>query len=239
MAYRGRMATLASVIRRARLELGDEFEPFMTTTVADGVSTAVDLPGHPVSATNLQVLIDGVAVTTGWTLDERNGVLTFDVPPDVDTAIMVIGQRVWYFGDSDWEIFAREAATFHLHGRETTLAGLPEVEEPLVAWLAVIEAVWSLIGNSAGDIDIRTPEGVSIPRTQRTMYLTEYAERLRARYRDYSAQLNVGLHRMEVVTARRVARSTGRLVPVYRAQELEDPSPRERIYPAIPKGLIR
>lgn len=231
------MATLDQIVARARVELGDIAKPFSSSVVADGSTTSVELNNSPVSS-DITVTVDG-APASNWTLNPREGVLAFDSPPPANSTITVAGSTFWYFLEEDWTMFAEEAIVFHLHNRETNLFGMASIETPLVAWLTVIEAVWTLIGSSATDLDIYSPEGVSIPRSQRTRYLTEYAERLRARYLEHAAQLNVGLNRVEVLNVRRRARSTGKLVPINRSQEFEDPTPRERIYPQIPSGLVR
>jgi hypothetical protein len=46
----------------------------------------------------------------------------------------------------------------------------------------------------------------------------------------------MGLSALEQYRLRRVAKMTGRYVPVYIDREFDDPRPPERVYPPIPEG---
>ena len=57
-------------------------------------------------------------------------------------------------------------------------------------------------------------------------------------YNGRAAALNIGLERLEMVTLRRVSKTTNRLVPIYKEREIEDTGPVERLWPPIDPGVI-
>jgi len=57
-------------------------------------------------------------------------------------------------------------------------------------------------------------------------------------YQQQARALNIGLERIEMMSLRRVSRTTGYLVPVYRERELGDYGPIERQFPEISHGDI-
>jgi hypothetical protein len=87
------------------------------------------------------------------------------------------------------------------------------------------------------DVDVSTPEGISIPATQRFRQATEMAGHLAQVYTDEAAMLGVGLNKVEQFWLRRVAYLTNRLVPILREREVDDPHPPLRLLPPIPAGL--
>lgn len=114
-----------------------------------------------------------------------------------------------------------------------TMKTLPEVEESLVAYLATIEALWALSTDAATDVDIQSAEGTYIQRSQRYRQLLQQIDMLTEKYTMLCKQLNVGLFRIEVSTLRRVARSTNRLVPLFKPREYDDSSMPVRMLPPI------
>lgn len=102
------------------------------------------------------------------------------------------------------------------------LNNLPDIEEPLVALLATIEALWALSTDASTDVDIQTAEGTVVPRGQRYRQILQQIDMLTEKYRSVCAQLNVGLYRIEVSNLRRVSRTTNRLIPVYVEREYDD-----------------
>lgn len=57
------------------------------------------------------------------------------------------------------------------------------------------------------------------------------------RAKEMEDNLNIGLSRLEQYQVRRISMTWNRLVPIYRAKEIGDNSPIERIWPAIPTGV--
>lgn len=235
------MATTAGILTRVRLELADQGQSFSTTAISDGVTLRYELPMQPVSAFGLSVnsIINGTPAALTYTLDAQNGVITLATAPANGVTINTQGTAYRYFSDADITTFINTAVSQHLHnrtdpyGRPVTLATLPSVEDYLIALLATIEALYVLLTDTSYDIDIITPEGVSIPRSQRRQALMQLIEERQTQYKELAAALNVGLNRIEMFTLRRISRSTGKLVPVYVAQELDDIQPARRVYTPI------
>ena len=99
--------------------------------------------------------------------------------------------------------------------------------------LATIEALWDLSTDASLDVDVHTPDGKSVPRSQRYAQMRNQITVLEERYNDLCAQINVGLHRMETLNLRRTSRQTGRLVPVWESREYDDTTPARRILPPV------
>jgi hypothetical protein len=57
-------------------------------------------------------------------------------------------------------------------------------------------------------------------------------------YERQAKSLNIGLERIEIMNLRRVSRSTNRFVPIYKAKELGEYGPIERLFPEVSKGTI-
>jgi hypothetical protein len=233
------MTTEADVLARVRLELADPLTPFESTVVGDGVTRRYELPSSPVSASTVLAFLTAATpgavptATTGFTLDVDAGVITLQTPLGVGDTLTVRGSASKYFTDDELLLFIRTAVGQHLNNRGLTLATMPPVEDYLVALLATVEALYALMNDAAFDIDVSTPEGVGIPRSQRFRQLQEMVEIRKSQYTEMASALNVGLNRIEVTDLRRVSRSTGRLVPVYLSQELEDRQPPVRVFTPI------
>ncbi|NIY68051.1 hypothetical protein SMALB_6129 [Streptomyces malaysiensis] len=169
--------------------------------------------------------------------------------------LIVRGVSTGLFTDVDLEQYIGDAVKQHAYGRSLTtryrdahgfirydhkpigLENLPAIEEPLVAYLAAINCLWTLATDAATDIDISTAEGTFVPRTQRYRQLMQHigdaTTGLQGRYNALAQQLNVGLGRIEMFTARRVSRTTNRLVPVFVEREYDDSSMPKRLLPPI------
>ena len=119
-------------------------------------------------------------------------------------------------------------------GRAINVATLPQLEEYPVAVYATTLALYTLATDASFDIDIQAPDGVSIPRSERYRQLMEMMQARQAQYRDLCAQLGIGLYGIEVFTLRRVSKATGRYVPVYKPQEVDDRSFPQRVHTKLP-----
>ena len=223
------MTTSAEIISRVRLEISDTASPFISTARGDGQTTVFDLPAAPVATAGLSVTVDDVQVAD-YELDGKSGSISFETPPTVGAAIQVNGLGYRFFTDAELSYFVDNAAKQHLHHRGLTLATMPPVEDYLVTLLASIEALYALLNDAAYDINVNTPEGVSVPRNQRFQQLMEMIQLREKQYKELSEALNVGISRVEQFTLRRISRTTGRLVPVYKPREIEDSRPPERVF---------
>ena len=99
---------------------------------------------------------------------------------------------------------------------------------------AAVKGLVSLLVEMARDVDTSSPEAVSLPLTQRYRQVEDllYGPRgLVAEYKNRAAMLNVGLEMIETITATRVSKTTGRLVPVYEPREWDDAGRPVRVFP--------
>ena len=84
--------------------------------------------------------------------------------------------------------------------------------------LAEINALWRMAIDASTDVDIQTAEGTNIERSQRYCQLMGMIDELTTHYMQWCGQLNVGMFRDETLEMRRVSQTTGRLVPLFKAQ---------------------
>ena len=235
------MATIPDLITRARLELGDQAKPFQRQYEGDGVTTRLETPRKPLAPNTLTLTLKSSTASTtllqgtGFTTDDANGIVTLTNPVPVGTVLTISGSAYEYFTDDEWTTFVSTAVTEHLHGRpfDEDLTSLPQVEEHPVAIYATVQALYVLVNEAASQIDISTPEGVSIPRRQRYEQLSTMLAARMDQYNKIAGALNVGLWRIEMFDLRRVSRTTNRLVPLYQDQEFEDSGPPMQVFPVI------
>ncbi|MEU1816095.1 hypothetical protein ABZ543_12990 [Streptomyces roseifaciens] len=259
------MADTASIIKRIRSEIGDFASPFLDTFLGGDELSSYDLSQVNVREVTATVTTAKPPATTvltpetDYVLDVHEGriVLLNPVysPLHHGQTMVVRGSSDGMFTDADLQMYIDDAMNQHTYGRQYTrrykdqygfirywsepytLDNLPKVEEPLVAYLAAINVLWTLATDAATDIDISTAEGTFVPRTQRYRQLMQHigdaTSGLQGRYNQLAQQLNVGLGRIEMFTLRRVSRTTNRLVPIFRAREYDDASMPERLLPPI------
>lgn len=255
------MATEADIIKRVRLELGDQPEPFRQTYRGTGFQDEFDLPSERISTTGLKVyktdpatlVSTDLVLDSGFTLDVENGVLHLTPPLDKDWLLTAEGVAFGLFTDEELATFIHEALIQHTAGSgqydvtryrdssgfiryeriQKDLSNLPEEETHLVAILATIEVLWALSTDAATDIDITTSEGTHIPRSQRFQQLRLQIDTLTDKYQTLSMLMGVGLYAVGVSNLRRVSRTNNRLVPLYVSREYDDNTPPIRITPRI------
>jgi hypothetical protein len=241
------IATLISFVRR---DIGDPPENFQTNTLCDGTATWFDLPKTNINPTGLivNVVSPSGTVTTlqtapngsDYTADYENGQLLLTVAPANSSTLLVTGQCWSLFTDSDLTQLCMDSVYQHCYQqyiterfrdnfgfityRETAknLNNIPQVEQPLLIMLSVINALWVLATDTASDVDIQTAEGTTINRAQRYTQIMGHIAELTQRYQDFCGELNVGLFRSETLNLRRVSKWTGRLVPIFRDREYDD-----------------
>ena len=229
------MATLSSLIDRVRVELGDLGQSFVTQVVADGSTNRFRLHYAPLDAGGVTVFKNGVDISNECSVEESTGVLVTDVLPDDGDEFTVSGTYYRYFTQAEMVSLVSDALTQHTAhstdpvGRKVTVTNLPVIEEYPVAIYAVTLALYTLATDSAFDIDIQAPDGVTIPRTERYRQLMEMVQTRREQYRELCTHLGIGMYKIDVFALRRISKATGRYVPLYKPQEVDDRSFPQRV----------
>jgi hypothetical protein len=234
------VATLASLSSRLRSEIGDLSRSFAENFTGDGITSRFQLSEAPVNGPTLVVKVNGADASEAVTIEEATGLLIFDSAPANNAVVLVTGTTYKYFTDSEIEYYVNTA--FREHARTTTdsngtlvtLNTLPAVDEYPLILLASTMALYTLATDAAFDIDIISPDGVSIPRSERFRQLSEMIQSRKDQYKELSAVLGVGMYRTEVFTLRRISRMTNRYIPVYRPQEVDDGSLPQRVVLPMP-----
>lgn len=233
-------------IRRLRMEIGDPPRSFSSTYLGDGMTSDYDLPKQNIDIDTLSVqVLDGATLTTlgngpDYQISSEQGFLQLTNPVPYGAKLIAQGTAWGLFTDRDLRGFIEDSVHQHCHGRtitermrtfqgfisyreeEINLYNLPEIEEPLVITLATINVFWTLANDAATDTDIQTAEGTNVNRLGRYRQLMDHIQDLTEKYERYCGQLNVGLYRNEVVKLRRLSRTTGRLVPIFKEREYDD-----------------
>lgn len=103
----------------------------------------------------------------------------------------------------------------------------------------VVEALWGLMTEFSRDIDVTTSESIHIPASQRFRMVQSLLEYWMNAYNKQARALNIGVEKIEMLSLRRVSRSTGRLVPLYKERELNEYGPVTQVFPEIGKGDLQ
>lgn len=237
---------ITDALARVRFEIGDPPQQFRSTGVGDGEAQLYDLPKQELNEGSLQVVIvNGASMTTlvdgtDFTVDPTLGKVFLAEPVPLNATLIIAGTSWAMFSDDDiYRIFI-ESAHQHMYGQEIPeryrdargfvdfretpkyLQALPQIEEPLVVMLTVVNCFWALANDAATDSNVQTAEGTVIDRTTRYQHIMTQIQGMTARYQDYCGQLNVGLYRAETLQLRRTSKTTGRLVPIFKSQEYDD-----------------
>lgn len=236
------MATTAEVAGAARGMLRD-FPKFFEINEGPLNVLTVRLPHPLISSTTLQVYVvttttdeppvTSSAVTTAWTLDERNGLLKLNDDSFLGKRIIVSGYHYVWFTDGDLALAMGQAAAEQFYNRDMTVAGMDPVEAEVLAMGTVVRALWSLSIELALDIDVSTPEGMFIPAHQRYSQVIQQMQFWEGQYAERMGSLNIGMGALEQFRLRRISATTGRYVPVYVDREFDDPRWPHRLYPSI------
>lgn len=249
---------LADVIARVRAELGDIPTPFRDSFGGLGEVGEFDLSESSIATATVTYVFGGVStVLTANTdyqlLPEEGRVLllgSYNPLPD-NATLIVAGTASGMFTDEELTVFVNEAVLMHCQNRRATtrtrdangfiryietpmdLNTLPEIEVLPLALLATVNALWAMATDASSDIDISTVEGTHVARGQRFAQLMSMIDAVGARYKELCEQLNIGFYRIEMGTLRRVSRTTGRFVPIYKEREYDDYALPVRILPEI------
>jgi hypothetical protein len=230
------MATLASLVNRVRVELGDLGKSFVTQFVADGTTNRFKLHYSPLDGNGVTVFKNGIDISNHCSIEESTGVMVTDTLPADGDEFTVSGNYYRYFTQTEMQTLVNDAIVQHTGrttdsvGRKITIANLPVIEEYPVAIYAVTLALYTLATDSAFDIDIQAPDGVTIPRTERYRQLMEMVQTRREQYRELCTYLGIGMYKIDVLSLRRVSLATGRYVPIYKPQEVDDRSYPQRVH---------
>jgi len=234
------VATLSNLAERVRVELGDLGKSFVTNFVADGTTNRFRLHYAPLDGNGVKVFKNGVDISNLASVEEQTGVLVTDTVPADGDELLVSGTYYRYFTATEVNHIVEEALLTHTHGhtdvvgRQITMDNLPLIEEYPVIIHAVTLALYTLATDASFDIDIQAPDGVSIPRSERYRQLMDMVQARQSQYRELCTLLGVGLYKIDVFNLNRISKSTGRLVPMYLPQEVDDRSYPERTHIATP-----
>jgi hypothetical protein len=227
------------------MDLGDLPRPFDFSFAGDGIRDIFNVEHRPlgevVLVQNGRIVPD--PAVKGIVIDKTAGLVVFPKPPPEGEYWEVAGEQWRYFSDTDLQIFLDTALIHMGYGRgdvsgfEWTVGDVKGVEEYPISLYATIQALWALATDAAFDIDILAPDGVNIPRSERYRQLLDMIAGRTRQYEDMAAALNIGISAIEVYTARRTAKNTNRLVPVYLTAEYDDGSrPKRVLFPTPLQG---
>jgi hypothetical protein len=242
------MATLDDLVASVRLKMRDHPKLFQVDVEGDGLATVFDLPVVMVERNGLRVIVQKatpqyLTIDTDYQLDARNGQIRLLVnAPQPGELLFVDGQHYTWFVDDDikahagWVIQSLESDTSAGFVFANVGTGDPRFE--LTARLTLVEGLWALLTEASLDIDVANPEGINLPVSQRYRQLFDMLQYWTKQAEDLSSVLNIGLFSIEMFELRRVSMSTGRLVPVYKAQEFDDQATPQRLFPPIGDGTL-
>ena len=230
------MATVQSLSDRLRAELGDTARSFVETFSGDGIATRFQLTQAPVKGSTVVVKVGNTNVSSTTVIEEGTGIFTLASAPASGSVITVSGTAYRYFTDSEIEYYVNTAFTEHTlstldrNGNKVSLVSLAVLDEYPIVILASSYALYTLATDASFDIDIISPDGVSIPRSERYRQLMETVQQRKEQYRELCTMLGIGIYKIEMGTLRRVSRRTNKYVPIYLNQEIDDNRSPERVY---------
>ena len=234
------MATLAALSGRLRAELGDMGRSFEETFASDGSTKRYQLTNAPVQGSSLIIKAGATNVSSSSFIEEQTGMLVLANPAPEGTLIVVSGTAYKYFTDAEIATYVETAFLEHArtttdtNGSRATMLSLPVIDEYPLVLLASTMALYTLATDAAFDIDIISPDGVSIPRSERFRQLSEILNTRKEQYRELCNMLGLGMYKIEVFNLRRISRMTNKLIPMYRPQEIDDSSLPQRVRLPIP-----
>ena len=175
---------------------------------------------------------------SAFNLDQRNGIVRLTNTPATNSRLMVEGYYYEWVLPEDLTFYAQRALNFHTHNIGVELENASPAVLDVIGLAALIEALWALMTEYSRDIDVMTSESVHIPGSQRFNMLKSLIAGWEDEYRKHAKALNIGPERIEMMNLRRVSRTTNRYVPIYKAKELGDYGPIERVFPDMDNQQI-
>jgi hypothetical protein len=211
--------------------LGRTYQLGHTNVDADSLWVASYIPNTPSAS------VTAIAAT-GYTLDSRNGIMRLNNPPTSSSKIMVEGYYYEWVTPDDLAFYAKKAVEKHLDPVGFDLTEVSDAVINAIGISAICESLWALMTEYSRDIDVITSESVHIPASQRFRMVQALLAQWEEEYKRHATALNIGIDRMEVFSLRRISRTTGYLVPLYKAREIGEYSPVERLWPRMDSGII-
>jgi hypothetical protein len=239
------MALLTDVVVGVRSKLRDFPKMFQTNIQGDGLAQIFEFPVEMIDATTLVVnqienttqIITQLNAGVDYTLDAHNGMIMLAAALPSTMSLNVFGNHYEWVLDADIITEATWWTTTLTQSQEDdfVFANLstndPRFE--LTVRATIVGCLWTLLTEASFDIDVRNPEGIDIPASQRFAQLSNLVDHWQERYDDLASSLNVGIDRIMMTTLRRISLSTGRLVPIYNEQEFDDQATPQRRFPLI------
>jgi hypothetical protein len=186
--------------------------------------------------------IVGASVTpltsTNYSIDARNGIVRLADTPAANSKIIIEGYYYEWMLPADLEFYAKHSINYHKPTINVPLEQANPAVLDVVGIGALVEALQALMTEYARDIDVMTSESIHIPGSQRFRMLQSLCQQWELEYRKRANNLNIGPERIEQFSLRRVSRTTNRLVPLYKAKELGEYGPMERIFTEDSEGQI-
>ena len=179
-----------------------------------------------------------VVSSADYTLDARNGMIRLGTALASTETLLMEGYHYEWLLPDDLAFYAKIALHEHTHNTDVAPEDFSPVVLDVVGISCLVESLWGLLTEYSRDIDVMTSESIHIPASQRFRMVESLLQFWEAEYMKKAQALNIGLHRIEVFTLRRVSRSTNRLVPLIKAKELGDYGPLERLFPPVDPGVI-
>lgn len=176
--------------------------------------------------------------TSQYSIDNRNGILRLATTPTAGTKIMVEGYYYEWILPEDLQFYSERSINFHTPTINVPLEQASAAVLDVVGLGALVEALQALMTEYARDIDVMTSESVHIPASARFRMLQNLCQAWEVEYRKHANNLNIGPERIEQFSLRRVSRTTNRYVPLFKAKELGDYGPIERIFAENTEGHI-
>ena len=173
-----------------------------------------------------------------YSLDARNGIIRLSGTQAANTKILVEGYYYDWVLPTDLAFYAGHAIEQHVYNLDIPIESMSSIVIDTIGMSCVVECLWGLMTEYSRDIDVTTSESVHIPASQRFRMVQSLLEFWQNSYNRQARALNIGFERIEIMNLRRVSRTTGLLVPLYKDRELGYYGPLERIFPEISPGMI-
>jgi hypothetical protein len=235
------LTPLEHTIQLARNYLRDFPKFFQVSFDAVGRTFELGQPNIDPTTVWIATTVGGSATpltSSAYTLDHRNGVLRLINTPAANTQLLIEGYYYEWILPEDLQFYAERSINFHLPTIRIPLENASPAVLDVVGLGALVEALQALMTEYARDIDVMTSESVHIPGSQRFRMLQTLCNTWEVEYRKHANNLNIGPERIEQFSLRRMSRTTNRLVPLYKAKEIGDYGPIERIFAEESEGHI-
>lgn len=189
-------------------------------------------------ATNVGASVSELT-SSQYSLDSRNGILRLASTPTSGAKIMVEGYHYEWVSPQDLEFYAKQAISQHTFSLEIPLENMSALIIETIGIGTIVEALGALMSEFSRDIDVMTSESIHIPASQRFRMVQSLLSYWTGQYQSQARALNIGVDRIEIFNLRRVSRTTNRYVPIFKAKELGEYGPIERIFPNQDKEVIQ